>query len=99
LDSRTLPTEVVSLAESFRRVLAESVVLDRDQPTFNRAMRDGYALRTGDLKSIPVALKCVAEIKAGDWPSFQIGEGEAAQIMTGAPVPDRADGVVMLEHA
>jgi molybdopterin molybdotransferase len=62
-------------------------------------MRDGYALRTGDLKSIPVALKCVAEIKAGDWPSFQIGEGEAAQIMTGAPVPDRADGVVMLEHA
>jgi molybdopterin molybdotransferase len=97
-DARSLPTEVVPLAESFRRVLAEPVVLDCDQPPFNRAMRDGYALRTEDLKSLPVELKCVAEIKAGDWPAFQIGEGEAAQIMTGSPVPDRADGVIMLEY-
>jgi molybdopterin molybdotransferase len=94
----SLPTEVVPLAESFRRVLAEPVVLDCDQPPFNRAMRDGYALRTEDLKSLPVELKCVTEIRAGDWPAFQIGEGEAAPIMTGAPVPDRANGIIMLEY-
>ena len=90
--------EMVALADSPGRVLAELVTADRDFPPFPRATRDGYALRAGDTKGVPAKLRIVGQIKAGSSYSKQLGPEEAVEIMTGAPVPEGADAVVMVEH-
>jgi molybdopterin molybdotransferase len=93
--------ESVDLLGSVGRVLGKAVAADRDFPPFRRAMRDGYAVRVADLTHLPTTLEVIAEIKAGaapdDMPS-QIGPGQAAAIMTGAPTPPGADAVVMVEY-
>jgi molybdopterin molybdotransferase len=64
-------------------------------------MRDGYAVRAEDLAHLPVTLQVVGEIKAGASPEdlpLQIGPRQAAGIMTGAPAPNGADAVVMIEY-
>jgi molybdopterin molybdotransferase len=91
--------EGLSLVESAGRVLAEPVVADRNFPPFPRATRDGYAVRAADLSSLPATLAIVGEIKAGADVTIQVGSGQAAAIMTGAPVPAGADSVVMIEYA
>jgi molybdopterin molybdotransferase len=92
-------TETIDLGASLGRVLAEPLFADRDFPPFPRAMRDGYALRSNDLASLPARLKILGEIKAGGDPSaFHVLAGEAVSIMTGAPAPAGADCVVMVEH-
>ncbi len=93
-----VPTEVVSLLASQGRVLAEPIHLDLDQPPFDRSMRDGFAVKSGDLDPLPARLRCVGEIKAGEAPTLVLQAGEAIQIMTGAPAPEGADAVVMVEH-
>ena len=74
---------------------------DRDLPPFPRSTRDGYAVRSSDLSKLPGALEVIAEIKAGarlDEIPPSIASGQVASIMTGAPVPDGADAVVMVEY-
>ncbi|MXZ35512.1 MAG: molybdopterin molybdotransferase MoeA, partial [Acidobacteria bacterium] len=93
-----LAAEVVPLPASQGRVLAEPVHLDTDQPPFDRSMRDGYAVKARDLDPLPARLRCVGEIKAGEIPTQVLKSGEAIQIMTGAPAPEGADAVVMVEH-
>jgi molybdopterin molybdotransferase len=91
--------ELLSILDALGRVLAEPIYADRDFPPFPRATRDGYALLSADLAKIPADLKIVAEVKAGGSTSTaSLQPGEAASIMTGAPVPDGADAVVMVEH-
>ncbi len=80
------------------RVLAESVVADRDYPPFDRATRDGFAVRAADASVAGATLKCIGEIKAGGAFDRVVGPGECVQIMTGAAVPRGADSVVMIEH-
>ena len=88
--------ESVELLTGAGRVLAAPVVADRDQPGFDRATRDGYAVRAGDVGE---ALRVVGSVQAGEsWSGAALGEGEAIEIMTGAPVPVGADAVVMVEH-
>lgn len=93
--------EFVALAESMGRVLAKPITADRDYPPFRRAMRDGYAVRAADLATLPATLEVIGEIKAGadpqDIPS-KVKAGQAVGIMTGAPTPDGADAVVMVEY-
>src|SRR5215472_2892410 len=92
--------ELVSLLEAAGRVLAEPIVADRDFPPFPRATRDGYAVRSRDLESLPASLDVVGEVKAGgQWQEAgPLQPGRTYAIMTGAPVPEGADAVVMLEH-
>jgi len=93
--------ETVSLLEADRRVLAETLLADRDFPPFPRSTRDGYAIRSSDLTRLPAKVRLVAEIKAGASTKdsdILISSGEAARIMTGAPVPKGADAVVMVEY-
>src|SRR5579862_4196641 len=93
-------TESVDLQAAAGRVLAEPVVADRDLPPFPRATRDGYAVRSADLSSLPTTLDVIGEIKAGETleriPS-NVGHDQAVSIMTGAPVPQGVDAVVMVE--
>ncbi len=91
--------ETVDLLHSSGRVLAERITADRDIPPFPRSTRDGYAVRSADLSKLPVTLRVLGEIKAGPGPTRpSLKSGEAYAIMTGAPVPDGADAVVMVEY-
>jgi len=80
------------------RVLAEDVTADRDLPPFHRAIRDGYAVRAADLNVVPAVLRCVGEAPAGKPFEAGVGAGQCVSIMTGAPLPDGTDAVVMVEH-
>ncbi len=98
---RATQVETVELIRSSGRILAEPVYADRDIPPFARSTRDGYAVRSADLATIPGRLSLRGEIKAGeaakDVPCF-VHSGEAYSIMTGAPVPAGSDSVVMVEY-
>ena len=97
-----LESEAVALEEALGRVLAEDIVSPIDQPPWDNSAMDGYATRAADIEGAgsdaPVRLAVVDDIPAGGFPSRAVGPGEAAKIMTGAPVPDGADGVVRVEH-
>ena len=91
-----LGVERVELLEGAGRVLGSAVIADRDQPAFDRATRDGFAVRAGDIGG---ALRVVGSVRAGEsWQGSALAEGQAIEIMTGAPLPDGADAVVMVEH-
>ena len=93
--------ETVPLLEGCGRVLAEAISADRDFPPFARSTRDGYAVRSTDLASLPARLGVVAEIRAGarlPADAAPVAAGQAVEIMTGAPVPAGADAVVMVEY-
>lgn len=91
-------TRVVGLWDASGYVLAEDVVADRDQPGFPKAMMDGYAVRAADVGADGAALRIVGEVAAGHGPERALEPGEAMAIMTGAPVPDGADAVQMVEN-
>jgi len=92
------PVQRVPLQAALGCVLAEDVCADRDWPPFHRCMVDGYALRSSDTLASPTLLKVIEDIPAGATGSRAVQAGEAARIMTGAPVPDGADAVVMVER-
>jgi molybdopterin molybdotransferase len=77
--------------------LAEDLVADRDYPPFLKSLMDGYAVRRADVAQAPAELLVVGEIAAGAWPQRAIDAGETMAIMTGAPLPAGADGVVPVE--
>jgi molybdenum cofactor synthesis domain-containing protein len=97
-EAPSLAAEDVALDASLARVLADDVAADRDLPAFDRAAMDGYALRSADVAAAPVALEIVGEVRAGQWPDLVVGPGQAARIMTGAPVPEGADAVQQVER-
>ena len=96
------PAAVASLPllEAVGRVLGEPIVAERDQPPFARSTRDGYAVRSADLSAAAVAgLRVAGLVRAGEqWTGAPVAQGEALEIMTGAPMPDGADAVLMVEH-
>ena len=92
-------TETVNLLQAAGRILAEPVTADRDIPPFRRSTRDGYAVHSADLATLPAKLKVIGEIKAGPTqPPPRLKRGETFSIMTGATVPEGADAVVMVEY-
>jgi molybdopterin molybdotransferase len=80
-------------------VLASSVVAGEVVPPFDNTAVDGYAVRSADVAAVPVALRVVGELAAGAAPTVRVGAGEAIRIMTGAPMPEGADAVVMVEDS
>jgi len=92
--------ESVPLLEARGRVLAQDATADRDYPPFDRSTRDGYAVRSSEVQTVPVTLECLGEARAGRPYRESLGTrpGVCVEIMTGAPVPPGADAVVMLEH-
>ena len=100
-DLATPMTERVPLLASGDRVLAEAVSADRDQPPFDRSTRDGFALRAADFGggTLRGTLKIAGQVRAGEqWQGGALEPGAAIEIMTGAPLPEGADAVVMVEH-
>ena len=96
---RRIPArEKLKLHNSPGRILAQEIVADRDYPPFDRATRDGFAVRATDCREAGAKLRVISEIRAGGAFAQTIGASECVQIMTGAAVPRGADAVVMIEH-
>src|SRR5438874_13372444 len=91
------PQTVPLTSAALGLVLAEDVHSDLDMPPHDKALMDGYALRTADLAVDHAVLEVTEEITAGQVPTRPVESGQAARIMTGAPVPVGADAVVMHE--
>ncbi|MFB6094128.1 MAG: molybdopterin biosynthesis protein [Halanaeroarchaeum sp.] len=94
--------ETVPIEDAGGRVLAERVDATIDVPGFDRAGKDGYAVRARDTfgadETDPATLSVIGEVHAGSAPAVTVGDGEAAEISTGAPLPNGADAVVMVER-
>lgn len=83
----------VSLVEALGLVLAEPVVADGDQPPFDRAGHDGYAVRA-DEATVGALLRVVAPKRATRPGDSLIEAGEAARVKAGDPIPPGADTVI-----
>ncbi len=93
-----LPGERVALREAAGRVLAEDAVALRDQPPFDAAAMDGYALRAADAAA-GARLRLAGTAQAGRGWRGRLAPGEAVRIFTGAPMPEGADCVAIQENA
>jgi molybdenum cofactor synthesis domain-containing protein len=92
-----LTPQQVAYTEMTGRVLDQDVVAVEDVPPFRNTAVDGYAVRAIDTEQVPVELVVVDTLAAGAEPKISVNAGEAIRIMTGAPMPDGADAVVMVE--
>ncbi|WP_093800457.1 gephyrin-like molybdotransferase Glp [Streptomyces sp. Wb2n-11] len=82
-------------------VLVEDVTVRIALPPFDNSSMDGYAVRTSDVagasEEFPAALTVIGDVAAGSGRTLMVGPGEAARIMTGAPLPPGAEAVVPVE--
>ena len=94
---RCVGIEEASLLEAQGRVLADDVRARLTQPPWPVSAMDGYAVRAGDVATVPVTLKIIGAAPAGSAFAGTVGAGEAVRIFTGAPVPEGADAIVIQE--
>ena len=92
-----LGSEEVALADAAGRTLARDVVAQIDAPRSDVSIMDGYAVRQSDIGKTP--LRVVGEVRPGMPLGRALGDGQAARIFTGAPIPQGADCVIMQEYA
>jgi molybdopterin molybdotransferase len=98
---RARPAAMVPLAEAQGLVLADDVVAQLSLPVFDNSAMDGYAVRAEDAAGAtadhPVLLPVAEDIPAGRTDQLTLQPGTAHRIMTGAPVPAGATGIVPVE--
>ena len=101
LKPKDLGAEEVSLLEAHGRVLKERITSTLDIPPFNRSTVDGYAVISTDTfgaeENQAKILNIVGTANVGERPEFNIVAGQSVEIVTGAPIPEGADAVVMVE--
>lgn len=93
-----LPVAERNLDECLGAILAEDILADQDLPPFDKALVDGYAINATDVEHGLRDFIVTQTIRAGRFPRAELTTGQAARIMTGAPLPIGADAVVMWEH-
>lgn len=94
-----LPITSIGLDAALGLVLARDVTAPEDVPPFANSAMDGYALRAADTSGAPVTLRVVGTVPAGASATVALRSGEAARIMTGAPLPPGADAVAVIERS
>jgi molybdopterin molybdotransferase len=94
----TRAATAVPASDALGLVLAEDVASDVDSPPHDKSLVDGYAVIAADLTREPAELEVLEEVTAGQVPSRAVIPGHATRIMTGAPLPEGADAVVMIER-
>jgi molybdopterin molybdotransferase len=94
-----MAAESVPLIDSLHRILREDIFCDADSPPFDKAIRDGFAVRFEDLVQAPATLTLIGESRAGAGADVVVDRGQCCEIMTGAPLPPGANAVVMVEHS
>ena len=105
IDERTAPierTERIALDDANGRVVSSDIVARADVPPFSRAAMDGYAVIAADTFGAgqydPKILACVEKVFTGQVPHNAVTTGPCIEIATGAPMPEGADAVVMVEE-
>ena len=96
-EAQPLEPVIVELVDALGLVTAEDIISDVDSPPFDKALMDGFAVRSGDLTASETRLRIVEHITAGMVPSKPVTAGTATRIMTGAPLPEGADCVIKVE--
>jgi molybdenum cofactor synthesis domain-containing protein len=94
--------ETIPLEHADGRVIARDVVAPADVPPFSRAAMDGYAVRSVDTRGAsrgqPRRLHQIGTLFTGEVPTMAVGKDECVEISTGAPMPEGADAVVVVEE-
>ena len=89
-----------SIEQAVDRVLAEDISARTDLPPFDRTTRDGFAVRSADVSTVPAVLNVVGEVAAGDsGDGCLVGPGQAYRVYTGAILPEGADAVATAPDA
>ncbi|MEC9392276.1 MAG: molybdopterin molybdotransferase MoeA [Pseudomonadota bacterium] len=88
----------IGIEKSAGRILANTIISKRDQPSQSLSSMDGYAVRKIDLKDLPKNFKIIEEIKAGNSPKLTLGKNQASRIFTGAPIPKGSSKVIIQEN-
>ncbi|MEW6734209.1 MAG: gephyrin-like molybdotransferase Glp [Acidobacteriota bacterium] len=96
-----LGSERVNLLDALGRIIAEDINAPADVPAYANSAMDGYAVRAADTagasQQSPILLTVIEDLPAGYLAKSSVGAGQAIRIMTGAPIPNGADAVVMVE--
>lgn len=94
--------EVVSLEDALGRSLADDLFSPIDHPPWDNSAMDGFAVRAEDVegasREAPATLPVSGDVPAGRFPAGPLAPGTAVRVMTGAPVPEGASGVIRVEH-
>ena len=102
LNPEPLGTEKIPLIEAYYRILGEDIITQINIPPFNRSTVDGYAVRADDTygaeENKPTTLSIIGTINVGEPPNIEIKKNKTVEIVTGAPIPEGADSVVMVEN-
>jgi len=100
--AKPVGVEQVSISKAHNRVLAKDIVAPMNIPPFTRSVVDGYAVKAAGTfdasEDKPVSLKYCGHVAIGESPNVVVENGLAAEIVTGAPLPEGADSVVMVEY-
>jgi len=91
--------EILALDQATGRILFDDLISLVDDPRFDNSAMDGWAVREADCQETGAVLRIVGTSQAGSAEVPLVGEGEACSIMTGAPVPEGADAIVMVEDS
>ena len=95
-------TEEIDLDNSLGRVLSGDILAPINTPPFNRAIKDGYAVRSDDIgeagENFPVRLKISGTVDIGHEPRFSVETGTCVKVPTGGVMPEGSDSVVMVEY-
>jgi molybdopterin molybdotransferase len=94
--------ETISIEQAAGRVLAEDITAPGDLPPFANSSMDGFAVKAADIAAAspgtPVMLDIIGDIQAGAVLNITVQQGQAARIMTGAPLPEGAEAVIPVEE-
>ncbi len=92
-------SETVPLDQASGRILFDDLNSHVDDPRFDNSAMDGWAVREADCEEPGAVLRIVGTSQAGSADVPKVGDGEACSIMTGAPIPEGADSIVMVEDS
>jgi molybdopterin molybdotransferase len=95
--SATVPKNL-SLLEARGKILAGDIVSPLDMPPFDKSAMDGFAIKVSDTCKVPIDLKIIGTLRAGQPGVLRIQAGECVRIMTGSPIPQGSDAVVPVEE-
>ncbi|MFW9773414.1 MAG: molybdopterin biosynthesis protein, partial [Candidatus Thorarchaeota archaeon] len=101
IEKITPSDELVSLEDSFKRIISKDIVSRINVPHFRKSRMDGYAVIAEDTFEAEednlVELELIDTIKAGEIPQRKLKTGQCSYVATGAAIPDNSNGVVMVE--
>ena len=92
-----LQSEIISIDKAHRRILSKPLHSLTNDPPFDNSAMDGFAVIYSETLNPPTILKVSTTVEAGNKFDNIINPGEAARIMTGAPIPKGADSIIPIE--